>query len=382
VATGTAPFTVTSTTQVANLSVATAGSATSATNASALLQNTSTSTTVYPTFTTSSANGNSQAVFNTSISANLSNASITATTFVGALSGAATSATTAGTVTTAAQPNITSVGTLSSLTVSSTITGSVSGSAGTASLTNGTSGGAIQTWDIRTIAPANMSASRMGFGFTAFNNNNGSPYADYFHLRSYSDASGGNDNLVVFNKSTIGMRIYQQSFGSSTAYSSYKDVAWTDGTNASGSWGISVTGSAGTFTSTSQNSQFNSIGVNTGASGTAGEIRATNNITAYYSDDRLKTRLGNIENALEKVCSLTGFYYEANELAQSLGYEVKREVGLSAQDVERILPEIVAPAPIDEKYKTLRYEKMSALLVEAIKEIANEIKDIKKRLGD
>jgi hypothetical protein len=95
VATGTAPLVVTSTTQVANLSVATAGSATSATNASALLQNTSTATTVYPTFTTSSANGNSSAVINTSISANLSNASITATTFVGSLSGAATSATSA-----------------------------------------------------------------------------------------------------------------------------------------------------------------------------------------------------------------------------------------------------------------------------------------------
>ena len=121
VATGTAPFTVTSTTQVANLSVATAGSAT---NAAALLQNTSTATTVYPTFTTSSANGNSSAVINTSISANLGNASITATTFVGALSGAATSATTAGTVTTAAQGNITSVGTLTSLGVSGAVTAS------------------------------------------------------------------------------------------------------------------------------------------------------------------------------------------------------------------------------------------------------------------
>jgi len=176
VAGGTAPFVVTSTTQVANLSVATAGTSgtvttnaqpnitsvgtltslgvngtitaanitantgvftgngnglsslvganvtgtvANATNASALLQNTSTSTTAYPTFTTSSANGNSSAVINTSISANLGNASITATTFVGALSGAAT---TAGTVTTAAQGNITSVGTLTGLGVNGTVT--------------------------------------------------------------------------------------------------------------------------------------------------------------------------------------------------------------------------------------------------------------------
>ena len=122
IATGTAPFIVTSTTQVANLSVATAGtatSATSATNAAALLQNTSTATTVYPTFSTSGSNGNSSAVISTGISANLSNNAITATTFVGALSGAAT---TAGTVTTAAQPNITSVGTLTSLGVNGTVT--------------------------------------------------------------------------------------------------------------------------------------------------------------------------------------------------------------------------------------------------------------------
>ena len=340
--TGTAPFTVTSTTQVANLNAATAGSAT-----------------------------------------------------------------TAGTVTTAAQPNITSVGTLSGLTVSATITGSVSGSAGTASYTTGSSGGAVQSYDLRTISPSSMTASRMGFGFTSFNNNNTSPWADYFHLRSYTDASGGNDNLVVFNKSSIGMRIYQQAWGSASAYSSYKDVAWTDGTNASGTWGINISGSAGSATTATSatsattagtvttaaqpnitstgsltNTQTSSLGVGTAASGTSGEIRATNNITAYYSDDRLKTRLGNIENALEKVCSLTGFYYAANELAQSLGYKPKREVGLSAQDVERVLPEVVVPAPVDEQYKTLHYERVTALLVEAIKEIKSEIVDIKKRLGD
>jgi hypothetical protein len=120
-----------------------------------------------------------------------------------------------------------------------------------------------------------------------------------------------------------------------------------------------------------------SLGVGTAASGTAGEIRATNNITAYYSDDRLKTNLGNITNALEKVMSLNGFYYEANEIAQGLGYKVKREVGLSAQQVEKVLPEIVVPAPIDEKYKTIHYDRIIPLLVEAIKEQQSEIDELK-----
>jgi hypothetical protein len=124
------------------------------------------------------------------------------------------------------------------------------------------------------------------------------------------------------------------------------------------------------------------LGVGTTPSGTAGEIRATNNVTSYYSDDRLKTRLGDIENALEKVCSLTGFYYEANDTAQELGYKAKREVGLSAQQVEKVLPEIVVPAPIDEKYKTIHYEKTIPLLVEAIKDLKKELDEIKAILKD
>lgn len=123
-----------------------------------------------------------------------------------------------------------------------------SGNAATASLISATSGGAITAWDIRTISPSSMSANRMGFGFTSWNNNSGSPYADYLHFRSYGDSSGGADNLVMFNKGAIGMRIYQQTFGSTTAYASYKDIAFTDGTNSSGTWSISTSGNAATAT--------------------------------------------------------------------------------------------------------------------------------------
>jgi hypothetical protein len=123
--------------------------------------------------------------------------------------------------------------------------------------------------------------------------------------------------------------------------------------------------------------QIASLGVGTAASGTSGEIRATNNITAYYSDDRLKTRLGDIENALDKVCSLTGFYFEPNETAQALGYEVIREVGVSAQAVQAVLPEVVVPAPIDEQYLTVRYEKLIPLLIEAIKDLNAKVAALK-----
>ena len=78
--------------------------------------------------------------------------------------------------------------------------------------------------DNRVIAPSEDAASRMRFGFTSWDNNNSGPYADFLHMRSYSDSSGGKDNLVMFKKGGIGMRIWQQNFGSSTAYASYENV--------------------------------------------------------------------------------------------------------------------------------------------------------------
>jgi hypothetical protein len=106
--------------------------------------------------------------------------------------------------------------------------------------------GALTSRDNRTISPSEDNDGQLKFGFTSWANNDGAPYADYLHLRSYTDNSGGNDNLVMFLKSGIGMRIYQQSFGSATAYSSFKDIAFTDGTNATGTWGINITGNSAT----------------------------------------------------------------------------------------------------------------------------------------
>ena len=136
----------------------------------------------------------------------------------------------------------------------------------------------------------------------------------------------------------------------------------------------------GLYVNNVASSQITSLGVGTAASGTTGEIRATNNITAYYSDDRLKTRLGVIENALDKVAKLDTFYYEANDLAQSFGYKVVREVGLSAQQVQAIMPEVVAPAPIDDRYLTVRYERLIALAFAAIKELKQEVETLKTRV--
>jgi hypothetical protein len=112
-----------------------------------------------------------------------------------------------------------------------------------------------------------------------------------------------------------------------------------------------------------------------------GGIYATGNIVAYYSDERLKTKLGTIENALDKIEQLEGFYYEANETAQELGYKAKREVGVSAQKTQGVLPEIVHPAAIDNKYLTVDYDRFAPLFIEGIKELRAELRSIKKHIG-
>ena len=111
---------------------------------------------------------------------------------------------------------------------------------------------------------------------------------------------------------------------------------------------------------------------------TGDSIRASGDIVAYYSDDRLKDRGDNIANALDKVQSLNGFHYTANETAQKFGYKAHPQVGVSAQEVEAILPEVVKDAAIGHGYKTVDYAKLVPLLIEAIKELKAEVETLKK----
>lgn len=147
-------------------------------------------------------------------------------------------------------------------------------------------------------------------------------------------------------------------------------------TGSAGSFGGTVTADlnfGGTYNAT----QVKSVGVGTSASGSSGEIRASGNITAFYSDERLKDKLGNITDALVKLKTLNGFYFRPNSIAKSMGYDDVIEVGVSAQEVQKVLSEIVVPAPIDGDYLTVRYEKLVALIIEAVKELALEVEDLK-----
>ena len=161
-------------------------------------------------------------------------------------------------------------------------------------------------------------------------------------------------------------------------------------TNGSGSITLSTPQSINTGASV----QFGSFGVGTAASGTTGEIRATNNITAYYSDRRLKKNIKRIENALDKISKINGVSFQSNEVAQRYGYtDNKVQIGVIAQEIEEVLPEVVVPAPFDigkndegeysisgEHYKTVQYDKLVPLLIEAIKELKEEFEAFKRKV--
>lgn len=210
---------------------------------------------------------------------------------------------------------------------------------------------------------------------------------------TWAAVTGANDGTLTMNVSGTGLS------GSATFTANQAGAStFTVTSNASSSNGASTivardgsgNFSAGTITATltgtasslvtGNSYQVGSFGVGTAASGTTGEIRATNNITAYYSDERLKTKIGNIENALDKVCQIETMLYHANETAVALGYDASiQEVGVTAQSVQKVQPEIVVPAPIDDKYLTVRYERLVPLLIEAIKELEAQVAELKAK---
>lgn len=162
--------------------------------------------------------------------------------------------------------------------------------------------------------------------------------------------------------------------------------AWVKtGSVATASPVSSVAGRTGAVTLTAADI---GTGTMTGTLTVDGEIRSTNTVTAFYSDRRLKTEVAKIESALDKIDQLVGIIYTQNELAEQFGYNnYEEQVGVYAQDVERVQPQAVKPAPFDiaadgssksgENYLTVQYEKLIPLLIEGIKELRVEIRKLK-----
>jgi len=132
------------------------------------------------------------------------------------------------------------------------------------------------------------------------------------------------------------------------------------------------------FTNNAANTQYSFVKVTTD-----GAFQASGDIVAFASDERLKTNIEPIENAVDKVLKLRGFTYNFNEVGNELGFDrTKRHAGVSAQEVQAVLPEAVCPAPISDEYLTVKYDKLVPLLIEAIKEQNIEIEKLKEKLDN
>ena len=106
-----------------------------------------------------------------------------------------------------------------------------------------------------------------------------------------------------------------------------------------------------------------------------GALYATGNITAY-SDRRVKENIVPIDNALEKVNQLEGVYY--NRIDDP---DKKREIGFIAQDVNDVTPELVTYAEDVDQYG-VKYQNTTALLVEAVKTLTQQVKDLQAEIEE
>ena len=136
---------------------------------------------------------------------------------------------------------------------------------------------------------------------------------------------------------------------------------------------VTVSGATSQFTG---HLQAHCLGIGTSPSTVSGEIRASGDVVANYSSDkRLKTNIKPISSALDKLLQISGVTFdwiEKEEIHSHKGHDV----GVIAQEVEAVLPEVVVTR--DNGYKAVNYEKIVPLLIESIKELKAEIDELKK----
>ena len=125
---------------------------------------------------------------------------------------------------------------------------------------------------------------------------------------------------------------------------------------------------------TSDHVQFHCIGVGTAPSIVLGEIRAAGDITAFYSsDERLKTNITPIDNALDKLEQIKGYTFDWLPKEGVHSHE-GNDIGVIAQEVEKIIPNVVTTR--DSGYKAVQYEKLVPLLIQAVNELQLKVKEL------
>ena len=110
-----------------------------------------------------------------------------------------------------------------------------------------------------------------------------------------------------------------------------------------------------------------------------GNIRATADITAYHtSDRRYKENLKNIEKPNEKLKRINGYEFDWNDKHEV--YKNTHDIGVIAQEIEEVLPEIVVER--EDGYKAVRYEKIIPLLIESNKDLVQRVEGLEQTIKE
>ena len=105
----------------------------------------------------------------------------------------------------------------------------------------------------------------------------------------------------------------------------------------------------------------------------AGAATFNNNVTAF-SDERLKSEIKTIEDGLTKVEQLRGVTYVRDDIKDS-----GQQLGVIAQEIEKVLPQVVLTANDDMQTKSVDYGRLTGVLIEAVKELSARVKELESK---
>ena len=200
---------------------------------------------------------------------------------------------------------------------------------------------------------------------------------------SFSGSIDGNTIINAHSVTAISASFVLQTYeSSSTIIHSGSNVFGDENTDTQQFTGsILISGSgAGNGSSIITTGSINisgSLGVGTAASGVVGAILATNDIVAFASsDERLKENVELIGSAVEKVEAINGVTFDWIPM-EGVHVHSGHDVGVIAQEVEKVLPELVTTR--DNGYKAVKYEKLTAVLIQAVKELSKRVKQLENK---
>ena len=200
---------------------------------------------------------------------------------------------------------------------------------------------------------------------------------------SFSGSIDGNTIINAHSVTAISASFVLQTYeSSSTIIHSGSNVFGDENTDTQQFTGsILISGSgAGNGSSIITTGSINisgSLGVGTAASGVVGAILATNDIVAFASsDERLKENVELIGSAVEKVEAINGVSFDWIPM-EGVHVHSGHDVGVIAQDVEKVLPELVTTR--DNGYKAVKYDKLTAVLIQAVKELSDRVKTLENK---